>query len=80
MPKVKSNYDSQYSKTEEINSDVSGRMCEWQGWRFFFRKQKTKKNWPYLFVQSGNKITEQDTEHMHSDSSDPRAYFVILIR
>lgn len=31
-------------------------------------------------MQPSSKITEKDSEHMHSDSSDPRPYFIILVR
>lgn len=54
--------------------------CEWQSWHFFSKGKKTEDNWPYLFVQSGNKITEQASEHRHSDSLHTWPYFVILVR
>lgn len=62
-----------------MNSVLASRMWATR-LAYFFRRQEMKENWPYLFVQSGNKITEQDSECMHSDSSDSRTYFVILVR
>lgn len=54
--------------------------CEWQAWWVFFRRQKTKIiDLIYLCILA-IKITEQETEHMRSDSSDPRGYFVVLVR
>lgn len=55
-------------------------MSDKAGGFFFSEDKRQKNNSPYLFVQSGNKITEQEIEHMHSDSSDPRGYFVVLVR
>lgn len=54
--------------------------CEWQGWHFFFpHKAKDKKRIDFIYL-CRLAITEHNTEAMHSDSSDTRAYFTILGR